>query len=74
VSSFISEIDRLLAWKQKSNSPISAVTVSVTEKTARPRLKLKKKDPLVYKGLELKCVGTRAWRLRQQEAKQAVIG
>lgn len=44
----------------------SCITVSVTEKTARRRLRIKKGQPITYQGVELKCVGTRAWRLKQQ--------
>lgn len=52
---------------------IKSVTVCVTEKTARRRLRLKKTGPLTYMGIELKCVGSKALRTKLQLQDQQSI-
>lgn len=61
-TSFRATLRRLLAWRQDTQSRIAGVTVEVTENYARRVLKLHKRDPLVYRGLELRCIGSRRWR------------
>jgi hypothetical protein len=36
------------------------------EQYARRKLRLKKDEPLVYRGLQLRCIGSKLWRERQQ--------
>jgi hypothetical protein len=66
--SFIKTLDEFTTYIATARPSISTATVAVTEKTARRVLKLKKKDPLTYKGLTLKCVGSKRWRNEQPSA------
>ncbi len=43
---------------------VSRITLGVTEKTARKVLKIKKDQPLQYKGIPLNCIGSEAYRKR----------
>lgn len=61
-SSFRATLRRLLSWRQHSGSRMAGVTVEVTERYARRVLRLHKRDPMVYRGLELRCIGSRRWR------------
>jgi hypothetical protein len=63
--SFITTLDEFAEYIAKARPSISSATVAVTESTARRALKLKKKDPLQYKGLTLRCVGSKRWRNEQ---------
>ncbi len=66
--SFVTELDEFTNYIATARPSIRTATVAVTEKTARKVLKLKKKDPLEYKGLTLKCVGSKRWRNEQPHA------
>lgn len=66
--SFKKQLDEFTAYIATARPSISTATVAVTEKTARRVLKLKKNDPLQYKGLTLKCVGSKRWRNEQLSA------
>lgn len=59
---FRRQVDRLCAWRKPAGSRIEGVTVEVTEGYARRVLRLRKHDPMVYRGLELRCIGSRRWR------------
>lgn len=59
---FRRELDRLCDWRRTSGSRMPGVTVEVTEPYARRVLRLRRRDPLVYRGLELRCIGSRRWR------------
>lgn len=63
--SFIQELDQFANYIATARPEIAQATVAVTEKTARRALKLKKAEPLVYRGLALKCVGSKRWRYEQ---------
>lgn len=41
---------------------IDQATVAVLPSTARRTLKIKKADPIVYRGVTLKCIGSKGWR------------
>lgn len=38
------------------------ITVGVTEKTARVRLRIKRPNPLIWNGIPLNCIGSPSWR------------
>lgn len=59
---FVEALNHFADYRDTAKPSISHATVDVTEKYARRRLKLKKKDPLVYRGLSLTCRGSRAYR------------
>lgn len=59
---FRRQVDRLCGWRKTAASRIEGVTVEVTERYARRVLRLRAGDPLVYRGLELRCIGSRRWR------------
>lgn len=64
--SFVRELDQFAAYIAVSRPQINTVTVAVTEKTARRAIRLKKAAPLEYRGLQLRCIGSRRWRQEQQ--------
>lgn len=59
---FIEALKHFADYRDISAPSVSHATVDVTEQYARRRLKLKKKDPLVYRGLALTCRGSRSYR------------
>jgi len=59
-------LDRFARWREKYCPSITKVTVAVRESTARRILKIKKRHPLVYRGLELRCIGSPLWRKENQ--------
>lgn len=64
---FVSTLREFADYRDRAALTITAATVAVTEKYARKVLKLKKTEPLVYRGLILHCVGSKRWRLNQGE-------
>lgn len=67
--SFIQELDQFVDYVATARPSIKTVTVAVRERTARRALKLKKCEPLAYKGLELRCIGSKRWRSDNGEFK-----
>lgn len=59
-------IKRYAAWVAANNPSIKAMTVAAREATVRRALKIKKKHPLEYGGLAIRCVGSRSWRNEHQ--------
>ena len=45
-----------------AQAPIETAAIPVTERYARRKLRLKRADPLVYRGLALRCIGSSRWR------------
>lgn len=69
---FTAEVDRLLEYVPSASGrwrrpAIAHATVPVTEGWARRVLGLGKDDVLVYRGVALTCIGSRAWRARQAD-------
>lgn len=64
--SFLEDLDKLASHIEIACPSVKVVTVAVTEKTARRQLKIKKAEPLVYRGLELKCIGSKRHRNRPE--------
>lgn len=62
----VTALDRLASFRDISRPSLETATVEVTEKYARKRLKLKKDDPLIYKGLKLRCIGSKRWRMENR--------
>jgi hypothetical protein len=60
---FLKILNDFARYREVSRPSITTATIAVTERYARRVLRLKKADPLVYRGLELKCVGSKRWRL-----------
>jgi hypothetical protein len=56
-------------WRDANRPDISAVTVAVRTATVRKALKIKKSEPLVFRGLIIRCVGSRRWRLENPGAE-----
>lgn len=48
-------VDRFADWRDQNRPSINSLKVNVTERYLRRRLGLKKDDPLIYRGLELKA-------------------
>jgi hypothetical protein len=60
--SFKAVLDKFADYRDKANRQINAATVCVTERYARSVLKIKKDKPLEYRGLSLRCIGSKRWR------------
>jgi hypothetical protein len=58
-------LDRFADWREKNRPSIVTATVAARETTVRRRLRLKKKDPLVYRRLKIRCIGSKRWRDEQ---------
>ena len=65
--SFIKTLDRFCDYIELSDVSIKHAVIPVTERHARKALKVKKKDPLTYLGLTLKCFGSQRWRNEHQQ-------
>lgn len=59
---FLRHLREFADYRDAAKLPIEAATVAVTERYARRTLRLKKDQPLVYRGLNLHCVGSPRWR------------
>jgi len=55
-------LDQFATYRETARPSIDKATVSVTEAYCRRKLRLRKKDPLVYRGLTLTCIGSKKWR------------
>jgi hypothetical protein len=62
MASFIVTLGRFADWRDHAKSKIDTATVEVTEQYARRRLGIRKDEPLVYRGLTLRCIGSKLWR------------
>lgn len=62
---FVRVLTQFAQWRDSNRRSIKTATVAVTEPYARRVLGVKKNEPLEFKGLRLKCIGSRAWRSNQ---------
>lgn len=60
---FLKVLRSFADYCDKGKLAVEVATVSVTEQYARRVLGVKKDQPLVYRGLKLKCVGSKRWRM-----------
>ena len=65
---FVAVLKRFAAYRDISRPSITVATVCVTEQYARRKLRLRKDEPLVYRGLRLRCIGSQLWRNRHYAA------
>jgi hypothetical protein len=63
MANFKEKLDQFADYRDVSRPSINSATIDVTEKYARRKLKVKKGEPIVYRGLRLTCRGSRAYRL-----------
>ena len=63
---FVLELERFADYRDRAQLAIDSAAVAVTEKYARRVLKVKKPEPLVYRGLRLRCIGSKRWRDENQ--------
>jgi hypothetical protein len=61
---FVKELREFADYRDAAKLPIEVATVAVTERYCRRTLRLKKRDPLAYRGLKLRCIGSARWRAR----------
>lgn len=62
----LKDLNRFADWRDQYRMDIHAVAVAVTETYARRVLKLKRSEPLVFRGLVLTCIGSKRWRQEQR--------
>lgn len=55
-------LDEFAKWREQNRPSITTAVIEVSEKYARRVLHIKKDKPLAYRGLSLKCIGSKAWR------------
>jgi hypothetical protein len=65
---FVDRIQELQRFCREAKRPISRITVAVSEKYARRTLGLPSDAALIYNGVPLRCIGSKAWRARQAES------
>lgn len=58
---FVRVLKEFATYRETARPEIDVATVAVTERYARRVLGLAKDAPLVYRGLTLKCIGSRRW-------------
>jgi hypothetical protein len=56
-------LDEFATWRDANRPDITVATVAVRASTVRKALKLKKDEPLVFRGLAIRCIGSKRWRL-----------
>lgn len=66
---FLTQLDRFIDFVEQSRPSITNIAVDVLPKTARRRLKLKAKDPIIYRGRVLDCRGSKVYRDRHRVAR-----
>lgn len=73
---FIEVLKKFADYRDHARPSINQATVAVTEKYARKRLGIAKDAPLIYRGLSLRCIGSKLWRERkwQREKTQSAKG
>lgn len=64
---FVKLLREFADYRDKGRPSIDVATVAVTEPYARKVLKVKKDEPLVYRGLRLRCIGSKRWREARTE-------
>lgn len=62
MAGFKQKLDQFADYRDVTKPEIAHATVDVTEKYARRKLRLKKGEPTVYRGLRLACRGSRSYR------------
>jgi hypothetical protein len=68
MAGFLRVLESFAEWREKNRPGIAIATVAVTERYARRKLRIRKREPLQYRGLTLKCIGSKLWRDRQVNA------
>lgn len=63
--SFMKTLEQFADWREKFRPSITIATLSVCPETARRKLRIRKGEPLEYRGLKLRCVGSKLWRERR---------
>ncbi len=61
---FVRVLKEFADYRDKARPAIDTATVAVTERHARRTLGIAKGAPLVYRGLQLNCIGSKLWRER----------
>lgn len=69
MTNFVTELDRFIDAVKENGLNLHSAAVAVLEKTVRRRLKIKKPDPLVYRGMQLRCFGSKRWRNKQDDKR-----
>lgn len=63
------KLDKFLNWRDTHRPSISCVTVYVRTETMRRLLHLRARDPLVYRGTTIKCIGCPWWQRKNPGAE-----
>lgn len=64
---FVRVLREFADYRDKGRPDIDVATVAVTERYARRVLGVKKHEPLIYRGLRLRCIGSKRYREKQHE-------
>lgn len=70
MSGFIGVLNKFAEYRDISRPSVKEATVAVTERYARKKLGIKKDEPLMYRGLSLRCIGSKLWRERNERRKE----
>lgn len=66
---FVDRVREFQRFCRAAKRPIPRMTVAVTEKYARRALGLPADAEVIYNGVPLRCIGSKAWRARQAESE-----
>ena len=59
---FVALLDKFADYCAAADLKVDAAVVAVCEKYARDKLGIDKGEPLIYRGMALRCVGSKVWR------------
>lgn len=71
---FVDRIQEFQRFCRAAKRPIPRMTVAVTEKYARRALGLPSDAAVIYSGVPLRCIGSKAWRARRWAEQNEGIG
>jgi len=67
---FVAVLEKFANYRDHARPSINQATIAVTEKYARKKLGIAKDAPLIYRGLSLRCIGSKLWRERKWRREQ----
>lgn len=71
---FVADLTDFADYRDRAGLKIESAAIAVTEKYARKKLGIARDDPLEFRGLALRCIGSPRWRLENQTTlKEEVI-
>jgi hypothetical protein len=70
---FLHKLEDFVTYCRRGGRQVPRVTVAVKETTARRVLGIRKREPLEYQGIPLRCIGSELYRKRCREAARETL-